>query len=304
MKDIIKQLKEIIPEERVLAEEPLKEYTSFRIGGPADAVVLVRESGELGRVLGLLGETGTEHFLIGNGSNLLVADEGYRGIVIKLTGEFEDISRDGDYVTVGTARLLSSTSAFAQKEGLSGFEFASGIPGTIGGAVFMNAGAYGGEMKDIVTSVTLMSPDGSETKTVSGEDMSFAYRHSAIEESGWIALEVTMKLTPDDPEAIRERVMELAKKRNDKQPVTFPSAGSTFKRPSTGYAAAMIEEAGLKGTHVGDAEVSTKHSGFVINRGNATCEDVVALMRLIIDRVYENTGVTLEPEVRFLGREF
>lgn len=301
---IIEELAKLIPAEQLLIDEPLKEYTSFRIGGPAKAVVLVSNEKELSDVLSLLAGTETEHFLIGNGSNLLVSDKGYNGIVIKLAGNFEGISRDGDTVTVGSAMLLSRTSAFAQKEALSGFEFASGIPGTIGGAIFMNAGAYGGEMKDIVTAVRLMSPDGAKTAEVPAEEMDFGYRHSALEENGWIATEVKLKLEPGDPEEIKARVMELAKKRNDKQPVTFPSAGSTFKRPATGYAAAMIEEAGLKGVSVGDAEVSTKHSGFVINKGNATCADVMELMRIVIDRVHENTGVTLEPEVRFLGEEF
>lgn len=298
---IIEEISQIIPRERVLRSEPLSSYTTFKIGGPAKAVCLVNSEDELGRTLRLLSDAKTEHMLIGNGSNLLVSDRGYDGIVLKLDGDFESIDREDNIISVGSAKLLSAASSFAANEGLAGFEFASGIPGTIGGAVYMNAGAYGGEMKDVVRTVKLMSPDGSEVITKSNDEMEFGYRHSALEDNGWIVLNIEIELEPGDEAEIKDRIAELASKRKEKQPINFPSAGSTFKRPASGYAAAMIQEAGLKGLCVGDAEVSTKHSGFVVNKGNATCDDVLELMRIVIDRVRENTGVTLEPEVRIIG---
>ena len=182
-------------------------------------------------------------------------------------------------------------------------EFASGIPGTLGGAVFMNAGAYGGEMKDIVESVRVMSPDGFSTIDVSGDDMEFSYRHSILEENGYIVLKARLRLRTGDREEIRERIRELTCKRNEKQPVNFPSAGSTFKRPVGGFAAALIDEAGLKGTSIGGAEVSVKHSGFVINKGGATASDVIELMELVSDKVFERSGIRLEPEVRIIGED-
>lgn len=299
----------IIAEDRVLRDEPMSLHTSFRIGGPAAALVLVNDERELAGVLSAVDEEGADHMLVGNGSNLLVSDEGYPGIVIKLAGEFEDISQDsGDpcRVRVGAAKLMSSTSAFLTSHGLSGFEFASGIPGSIGGAVFMNAGAYGGEMKDVVRNVRVMDvrPGSGEAyaiRELSGEEMDFSYRHSRAEEEGFLVLSAVLELTEDDPEAIQARVSELASKRNSKQPVNYPSAGSTFKRPVGGYAAALIEQSGLKGYRVGGAEVSEKHSGFVINRGGATAEDVLAVMRHVRDKVYEDSGITLEPEVRLIN---
>ncbi|MBE6040837.1 MAG: UDP-N-acetylmuramate dehydrogenase [Clostridiales bacterium] len=299
----------ITGEDRVLRDEPMSRHTSFRIGGPAAALVLVSDERELAGVLRAVDEEGADHMLIGNGSNLLVSDEGYPGIVIKLAGEFEDISQDIEdpcRVRVGAAKLMSSTAAFLTSHGLSGFEFASGIPGSIGGAVFMNAGAYGGEMKDVVSSVRVMDvrPGSGEAYAayeLSGEEMDFSYRHSRAEDEGFLVLSAVLELTKDDPEAIQARVSELASKRNSKQPVNYPSAGSTFKRPVGGYAAALIEQSGLKGYRVGGAEVSEKHSGFVINTGGATAGDVLAVMRHVRDKVYEDSGITLEPEVRLIN---
>ena len=242
--------------------------------------------------------------IIGNGSNLLVSDEGYPGIMIKLAGDFESIARDADdpcRVRAGAAVLLSRTSAFLTENGLSGFEFASGIPGSMGGAVFMNAGAYGGEIKDVLKVVRVMDPDGTNARGISGEDMDFSYRHSRAQDERMIILSVVMELTADDTAAIAERVADLAARRNAKQPVAFPSAGSTFKRPVGGYAAALIEQSGLKGYKVGGAEVSDKHSGFVINTGGASCEDVLAVMRHVRERVYADSGIMLEPEVRLIN---
>ena len=255
-------------------------------------------------MLSAVTENGAEHMIIGNGSNLLVSDEGYPGIMIKLGGDFESIERDEAdpcKVRVGAAMLMSRTSAFLTENGLSGFEFASGIPGSIGGAVFMNAGAYGGEIKDVVRNVRVMDPDGTNLRTVSNEDMQFAYRHSMAEDKGILILSAEMELTEDDPEAIAARVAELQFKRNSKQPVNYPSAGSTFKRPVGGFAAALIEQSGLKGYTVGGAQVSEKHSGFVINIGGASCEDVLAVMRHVRETVFSDSGILLEPEVRLIN---
>ncbi len=302
---------EAIGVKNVLVNEPMSSHTSFHIGGPADAVVFVNNEEELARVLGIVAEEDAPHMLIGNGSNLLVSDEGYPGIAIKLAGEFEVIKQDEEdktLVTIGAARLMSSTAAFLTERGLAGFEFASGIPGSIGGAVFMNAGAYGGEIKDVCESVRVLcraEEQGEsgryEARTLSNEDMDFGYRHSAAEDMGMIIVSAKMRFTEDDPAAIAARVEELREKRNSKQPVNYPSAGSTFKRPVGGYAAALIEQSGLKGYRVGGAEVSTKHSGFVINIGGATCEDVLAVMRHVRETVLADSGILLEPEVRLIN---
>lgn len=298
------RIEKIIPAVEVLKEEPMSRHTSFRIGGPAAVFITAGNEEELGAILRICTEEKAEHLLIGNGSNFLVADEGYPGIMIKLGGDFDSITQDPEdecRVTVGTAKLLSATSAFLTEHGLAGFEFASGIPGSVGGAVFMNAGAYGGEMKDVVVSVRLMKPDGTEVLDFSGTEMDFSYRHSVLEENGYIALAAVLQLSKDDQEAIAARVSELQTKRNSKQPVNYPSAGSTFKRPEIGFAAALIDEAGLKGYQVGGAMVSEKHAGFVINAGGATAKDVLAVMRHVRDVVYRNSGIKLDPEVRLIN---
>lgn len=301
---MINKLREILPAEQVLVDEPMSLHTSFRIGGPAAALVVANNEEELAAVLRLVTEEQIEHILIGNGSNFLVSDEGYPGVMIKLGGSFEEIELvDETHVMAGAAKLLSGVSAFVTEHGLAGFEFASGIPGSIGGAMFMNAGAYGGEMKDIVESVRLMKPDGSEILERSNEKMGFAYRKSAIQKDGLIVLSVRFALSKDEPEAITARVLELQHKRNSKQPVNFPSAGSTFKRPVGGFAAALIDEAGLRGYQVGGAQVSEKHTGFVVNTGGATCEDVLAVMRHVREVVLEKSGIELEPEVRLINCE-
>ena len=293
-----------IPSERLLRDEPMSAHTSFRIGGPAAVFVLVENEDELSKVLDALAGTGAEHLLIGNGSNLLVSDAGYPGVVVKLSGDFESIEQCADdpcLVRVGAAKLMSSTSAFLTERGLAGFEFASGIPGSIGGAVFMDAGAYGGEMKDVVESVRVMDANGSNLRTLGNAEMDFSYRHSIAEDSGTIILSAVLRLKKDDPKEIAARAAELAAKRNAKQPVSYPSAGSTFKRPAGGYAAALIEASGLKGYSVGGAGVSEKHAGFVINTGGATAEDVLAVMRHVREKVYEDSGIMLEPEVRLIN---
>lgn len=292
-----------IPESRILENESMAKHISFRVGGCADYYVNCIDRKELSSLLSFLTEEGVPHMLIGNGSNLLFRDSGYRGVIIHLEGEFQDCEVQGDTVIAGSGKLLSSVSSLAAKSGLAGMEFASGIPGSIGGAIYMNAGAYGGEMKDIVTRVWLMSPDGKEETVRTGTEMEFAYRNSCLQRTGEIVTKVELKLQPEDAEAIQARIAELTEKRVQKQPVNFPSAGSTFKRPAEGYAAALIQESGLKGVSVGGAEVSEKHSGFIINKGGATATDVLQLMELVEKKVYEDSGIHLEPEVRIIGEE-
>lgn len=292
-----------IPESRILENESMAKHISFRVGGCADYYVNCIDQKELSGLLSFLTEEGVPHMLIGNGSNLLFRDSGYRGVIIHLEGEFQDCEVQGDTVIAGSGKLLSSVSSLAAKSGLAGMEFASGIPGSIGGAIYMNAGAYGGEMKDIVTRVWLMSPDGKEETVRTGAEMGFAYRNSCLQRTGEIVTKVELKLQPEDAETIQARIAELAEKRVQKQPVNFPSAGSTFKRPAEGYAAALIQESGLKGVSVGGAEVSEKHSGFIINKGGATATDVLQLMELVEKKVYEDSGIHLEPEVRIIGEE-
>lgn len=292
-----------IPESRILENESMAKHISFRVGGCADYYVNCTDRKELSSLLSFLTEEGVPHMLIGNGSNLLFRDSGYRGVIIHLEGEFQDCEVQGDTVIAGSGKLLSSVSSLAAKSGLAGMEFASGIPGSIGGAIYMNAGAYGGEMKDIVTRVWLMSPDGKEETVRTGAEMEFTYRNSCLQRTGEIVTKVELKLQPEDAEIIQARIAELTEKRVQKQPVNFPSAGSTFKRPAEGYAAALIQESGLKGVSVGGAEVSEKHSGFIINKGGATATDVLQLMELVEKKVYEDSGIHLEPEVRIIGEE-
>lgn len=283
----------------------MSRYTSFRAGGCASALVEVENTEKLRAVLQLVTAENIPHMVIGNGSNMLFKDSGYDGIVIRLSAEGFDYVKYSDeedcIVHVGTAMKNGTLAKMLQNDGLAGFEFASGIPGSIGGAVFMNAGAYGGEMKDIVRSVKAVSPDGSEERIFTADEMDFSYRHSILEENGYIAVEVTIELKKGDKEEISALMKELLEKRNSKQPVNYPSAGSTFKRPEGYFAGKLIEDAGLKGLTVGGAQVSTLHSGFVINIGGATATDILQLMALVQNTVYDKFGVMLEPEVRIIG---
>ena len=289
-----------VPGDRVLINEPMSRHTSFRIGGPAAAFVTVSNEEELAAVLSAVTATGAEHMIIGNGSNLLVSDEGYPGIMIKLGGDFESIVRDEKdpcRVKVGAAMLMSRTSAFLTENGLSGFEFASGIPGSIGGAVFMNAGAYGGEIRDVAVSARHMDYSGISGSFL-GEELSFGYRKSAYSGKKLIVTEAKFLLEKGDHGEISRRMEDILERRRSKQPLEFPSAGSVFKRPTGYYAGALIEAAGLKGASVGAAQVSEKHAGFIINRGGASCADVCALIEKIQKAVFEKDGVFLEPEIR------
>lgn len=284
----------------VLKDEPLKAHTYFKIGGPASMFAVPEDTEELKTVLKLIKKYEIEHFIIGNGTNLLVSDEGFKGIIVKIGEKFNKLNRDGNKVTAGAGMLLSTLAKYLAREGLKGFEFAGGIPGYLGGAVPINAGAYGGEMKDVVTKVKCMDMDGN-IHEFSNEEMDFEYRHTKLSDSDYIVLEAELTLTPGKVEDIMDKMKELNEKRTSKQPLNLPSAGSTFKRPLKGYASKLIEEAGLKGMRYRGAMVSDKHSGFIVSYDNASCEDVLELMRIVISTVYDKYGIKLEPEIKILG---
>ena len=284
----------------VLQNEPMREHTTFRIGGPADYFVMPETTEELAEVLKLCKEEKMPYFILGNGSNLLVGDQGFRGVVIQLYKNFDGLQIEGTKVTAKAGAMLIRVAKESGKAGLTGLEFASGIPGTIGGAMVMNAGAYGGEMKDVVTAVTVLTKDG-KIKTLTGEDMKFRYRGSVVEDEGYIVLEAVMELKEGNLEEIQARIDELSVQRKTKQPIEYPSAGSTFKRPEGYFAGKLIQDANLRGYQVGGAQVSEKHCGFVINAGGATAADVMQLMQDVSDKVNAQFGVTLEPEVKRIG---
>ena len=280
----------------------MSKYTSFRAGGKAAALVEVENKEQLKAVLRFAEEEKIPHLLLGNGSNTLFKDSGYQGLVIKLGDYFNYLAEESDTrLRIGASMLLSTAAKMALEESLTGMEFASGIPGSIGGAIFMNAGAYGGEMKDIVASVHAVSPDGRDEKDFTNEEMQFGYRSSILQQNGWIATDVTFNLTTGNKEEIAAQMKDLNARRNAKQPVNYPSAGSTFKRPEGYFAGKLIEDAGLKGLTVGGAQVSTLHSGFVINKGGASATDILQLIALVQNTVYDKFGVMLEPEVRIIG---
>ena len=297
---MLEKLQNLIGEAKVLVNEPMASHTTFRIGGPADYFVAPETVEELAAVLKLCKEEDMPYFILGNGSNLLVGDKGFRGVVIQLYKNFDGIALEGTKITAKAGAMLIRVAKEAGKAGLTGLEFASGIPGTIGGAMVMNAGAYGGEMKDVVTAVTILTKDG-EIKTLSGEEMNFRYRGSVVEDEGYIVLEAVMELKEGNLEEIHTRMEELSVQRKTKQPIEYPSAGSTFKRPEGYFAGKLIQDAGLRGYQVGGAQVSEKHCGFVINAGGATAADVMKLMKDVSDKVNAQFGVTLEPEVKRIG---
>ena len=297
---MLEKLQKLIGEAKVLANEPMASHTTFRIGGPADYFVMPETVEELRDILALCKEEGLPYFILGNGSNLLVGDKGFRGVVIQLYKNFDGLSIEGTRVTAKSGAMLIRVAKEAGKAGLTGLEFASGIPGTIGGAMVMNAGAYGGEMKDVVTAVTVLTKDG-DIKTLTGSEMNFRYRGSVVEDEGYIVLETVMELKIGNLEEIQARIDELSLQRRTKQPIEYPSAGSTFKRPEGYFAGKLIQDTNLRGYQVGGAQVSEKHCGFVINAGGATAADVMQLMRDVSDKVNAQFGVTLEPEVKRIG---
>lgn len=263
-------------------------------------MLLIHREEELAALIPYFNRIEQDYFILGNGSNLLVGDKGYRGIVLKLDGPMEQITVEGTRITAKAGALLSQVAVEARKHGLTGLEFASGIPGSIGGGVVMNAGAYGGEMKQVVESVTVLNREG-ETATLDNETMEFGYRSSIIRNRPFIVLEITLRLAEGSRDEIAARMEELAALRRSKQPLEYPSAGSTFKRPEGHYAGKLIMEAGLRGYHIGGAQVSDKHCGFVINRGYATAADIREVIEEVQERVKEKFHVLLEPEIIFLG---
>lgn len=299
-KEIVTQFQEIAGTEQVLIQEPMKNHTTFRIGGPAACFVRPQDAGQVERILHICRENEVPWFILGNGSNLLVSDRGFDGVIIQIYRNMSRIQVSGHHMTVQAGALLSAVAKQALREGLSGLEFASGIPGTVGGAVVMNAGAYGGEMKDVVESVTVLDEEGAVQK-LAREELQMGYRTSLVKKKGYTVLEAVLKLNDGDPAAISARMEELKEQRVSKQPLEYPSAGSTFKRPEGYFAGKLIMDSGLRGFRVGGAQISEKHCGFVINTGDATAEDVVRLIRQVQDIVYEKFHVKLEPEVRFLG---
>lgn len=286
--------------ENVRRQEPMSLHTTFRIGGPADLFVTPGSIQAVADSIRICKETQTPYAVIGNGSNLLVSDTGYRGVIIQIGRNLKQVSVNGEEIRAQAGAMLSVIAKTALSESLTGFEFASGIPGTLGGAAVMNAGAYGGEMKDVLTEVTVLTREG-EIRTVPAEKLEMGYRTSLAAKNGWIILEAVLKFQKGDAEAIRGRMEELKMQRVTKQPLDLPSAGSTFKRPEGYFAGKLIMDAGLRGFTVGGAQISEKHCGFVVNKGGATAEDVRNLICAVQKKVQEDAGVKLEPEVKFLG---
>lgn len=281
-------------------DEPLKNHTTFKIGGNCIALIEPREVSDIVETIKICRENSIKFFVIGNGSNLLVPDEGYNGVIIKLKSEFSTIQVEGEYLIVNSGAKLSEVYTVAYENSLTGFEFASGIPGTIGGAIYMNAGAYGGEMKDIVESVQVLDLDNFELRELKNEELEFSYRKSIIQRKNYIVTTIKLKLQKGNKEEINAVYEDLRERRNSKQPLNFGSAGSTFKRPEGHFASKLIEDAGLKGYHINDAWVSEKHSGFIVNKGNASFKEVMELIEYVKKVVFEKFGVKLETEVRIL----
>ena len=296
------KLNNVIGKDSILIDEPMSRHTTFRVGGPADFFVTPKAKEEVRDVIRICKEAGMPYYIIGNGSNLLVSDAGYRGVIVQIYKEMNEVKVEGDLVKAQAGALLSGIAAKALGAELSGFEFASGIPGTIGGACVMNAGAYGGEMKDVLESVTVLTGEGKIIE-LGRNELELGYRTSVIAKKGYIVLGTALKLECGDGEKIKTYMDELKEKRVTKQPLEYPSAGSTFKRPEGYFAGKLIEDAGLRGFQVGGAQVSEKHCGFVINRDHATAADIMELMIQVQIRVKENSGVDLEPEVKRLGDE-
>ena len=298
--NVIEKFNNLLGEERVKVNEPMKRHTTFRIGGPADYFLMPSSEKELKGIIEICKSGELPYFILGNGSNLLVSDKGYRGVIVQLYKNYGDIAVKGDEIHASAGALLSQIAAAARNSSLTGFEFAGGIPGTLGGAVVMNAGAYGGEMKDVLKEVTVMTAEG-EILTLPAEKLQMGYRTSIVKTKGYLVLGAVIALRQGVQEAIKERMKELTEQRVSKQPLEFPSAGSTFKRPEGYFAGKLIMDAGLRGYQTGGAQVSEKHCGFVINKEDATAADVCRLIRDVQNKVKEQFGVTLETEVKFLG---
>ncbi len=300
MEIFLEKLCRTVGEQGVKRDEPMKKHTTFRIGGPADIFITPEDESQFLAAVRLCRQEGMPYYILGNGSNLLVSDSGYRGAVIETEKALSRLEADGETLKAGAGILLSALAKEALRLSLTGLESASGIPGTLGGGVVMNAGAYGFELKDVLESVRLLDREGN-VRTVPAGELKLGYRYSTIPETGSIVLEAALRLKKGDPEAIRARMEELAAQRKSKQPLEYPSAGSTFKRPEGYFAGKLIDDAGLRGFQVGGAQVSEKHCGFVINRGDATAEDVMELCRQVQEKVFQKFGVRMDMEIRKLG---
>ena len=297
---LVSRLREAVPELMILENEPMSKHTSFRIGGPVRALVQPQSAGEVAAVCRLLRAAGVKPLILGNGTNLLVTDEPLNRVAVQFGERMSAILPEGETgLRAECGVTLARLAGEAQRLGLAGLEFAHGIPGSLGGGVSMDAGAYGGELKDVVVSTRYLDEELNLRECV-GAEHDFAYRHSRFSDTDCVILDSSVSLTPDDPDAIMERMMTLREKRRASQPLEMPSAGSTFKRPVGGYAAALIDQAGLKGYAIGGAQVSEKHGGFVINRGGATFDDVLRLIDHIRNEVYKMSGITLETEVKII----
>lgn len=290
-----------IDKKRMILDAPMKEYTSFKAGGNAALLVQPENPAELAQAVRLLAEQNIKHLVIGNGSNLLIKDTGYEGVVLRIGEAFQEIRVNGDRIEAGAGVLLSAAAREAAGASLTGLEFAAGIPGTIGGAVFMNAGAYDGEISHIIESAEVLSGDGNRISILSGEELELSYRYSILQTTGDIILKATFLLKKGEPEAINARMKELSARRAEKQPLTYPSAGSFFKRPHNHFAGKLIQDAGLCGLSVGGAQVSNLHAGFIINAGGATATEIIDLMEVVRSTVYNEFGILLEPEVQIIG---
>ncbi len=298
--DLYRELAAVSGEENVLRDEPMSRHTTFRIGGPADYFVTPKDKGEIKKIIKFCRKEQVPFYVIGNGSNLLVGDRGYRGVIIQIFKQMSKIEVDGERIMAQAGALLSKLAAAALDASLTGFEFASGIPGTLGGALRMNAGAYGGEMKQVVLSADVLTPAG-DFITLSVDELGMGYRTSIISKNDYVVIDALLQLKKGNKEEIKAQMADLREKRVSKQPLEYGSAGSTFKRPEGYFAGKLIDDAGLRGFRVGDAQVSEKHCGFVINRGNATAAEVRELMQIVSERVEEKFGVRLQPEVRCIG---
>lgn len=299
---LLNALYNILDQNQVLLNEPMRQHTSFKIGGNVKILVIPNTVEQITKTIALCKAMDQPYLIMGNGSNILVEDEGIDALVIKISEQFSEVHIEGEKVVAQAGVLLSKLSKIIMREALMGFEFASGIPGTLGGAIFMNAGAYGGEMKDVVEWVEVLNDQG-ELIRLTHEQLAFDYRTSVVREHNWIVVRVGLCFKSGDIEEIKAITNELTKKRVSKQPLELPSAGSTFKRPPGYFAGQLIEDAGLRGLRHGDAQVSEKHCGFIVNLGNATCKEVMDLISVVQKVVFDSFGVELEREVRIFGKE-
>lgn len=293
-------LTRFLPEDQIKTQEMMSRHTTFKVGGPADCLVSPSDEKQLGGIIRYLNKVEIPYFVVGNGSNLLVSDAGYRGVIIKIGDDMAQVTVDGDRIHVGSGASLARVARAALDAGLTGLEFAAGIPGTVGGALIMNAGAYDGEMKMVVEEVTVIDVEGN-LLALDNSTMEFGYRTSALKNQKFVATGCTFLLKKGNPEEIKAKMDDFAQRRREKQPLEFPSAGSTFKRPEGHFAGKLIQDAGLAGFSVGGAQVSEKHCGFVINKGDATAKDIKVLIGFVQDKVKDTFGVDLEPEVIMLG---